>query len=110
MASTYDREQHLFKCHIKELLNNYYVPKAWTIVDDVEYITKEEYMVLTEDEKELYSTMSQTQLAKLTGIRAMGISQLVNLRQNSINIYHVSAIARALNIKDLSQILTIEYE
>jgi DNA-binding Xre family transcriptional regulator len=51
--------------------------------------------------------MSQKELAKLTGIRPAAISELYNNQRKSINREHIEKIAAALNISDISELITI---
>jgi putative transcriptional regulator len=51
--------------------------------------------------------MSQKELAELTGIRPAAISELYNNQRKSINREHIEKIAAALNISDISELITI---
>jgi putative transcriptional regulator len=51
--------------------------------------------------------MSQKELARLTGIRPAAISELYNNQRKSINREHIEKIAAALNISDISELITI---
>lgn len=54
--------------------------------------------------------MSQKELAKLTGIRPAAISELYNNQRKSINREHIEKIAAALNISDISELITLDKE
>jgi putative transcriptional regulator len=51
--------------------------------------------------------MSQKELARLTGIRPAAISELYNNQRKSINREHIEKIAAALDISDISELITI---
>jgi putative transcriptional regulator len=52
--------------------------------------------------------ITQKQLAEMTGIRPAAISELYNNQRKTINKEHLSKIAEALGINDISQLLTIK--
>ena len=54
--------------------------------------------------------LTQKQLAEMTGIRPAAISELYNNQRKSINKEHLEKIASALNIKELSELMTVEKE
>lgn len=54
--------------------------------------------------------MSQKELAELTGIRPAAISELYNNQRKSINREHIEKIAAALDISDISELITLNKE
>lgn len=104
--ATYDRENHILRSNIKELIKHYHVPKEKR--DQITCITDEELAALPKEQQEKYAPLTQAQLAKLAGLRIMGVTRLANLDQTSINVYHLSAIAEALGITDMNQLISIK--
>lgn len=103
--ATYDRENHILKSNLKELIKHYHVPKEKR--DQITFITDEELAALPKEQQEEYAPMTQAQLAKLAGLRIMGVTRLANLDQTSINVYHLSAIAEVLRITDMNKLISI---
>lgn len=54
--------------------------------------------------------ITQLQLSEMTGIRQAGISELLNLKRQSINLKHLELIINVLGIKDIEKCFTIENE
>jgi transcriptional regulator with XRE-family HTH domain len=54
--------------------------------------------------------MTRTRLAELAGIRPNVITELERLQRNTINIYHLSAIATALGVTDITRLISIKQE
>lgn len=66
------------------------------------------YVKLTEILKE--RNMTQKELAELTEIRPAAISELANNQRRSINRDHIERVAKALNITDINDLITLRDE
>ena len=64
------------------------------------------YVRLAEILKE--RNMTQIELKELTGIRAAAISELANNQRRSINRDHLERIANALDITEISELITLK--
>ncbi|MGM7720534.1 helix-turn-helix domain-containing protein [Metabacillus sp. Hm71] len=51
--------------------------------------------------------ITQLKLSELTGIRQAAISELINMKRQSININHLEAIINVLRVKDISKYMEI---
>ncbi|AIQ13650.1 helix-turn-helix domain-containing protein [Paenibacillus durus] len=54
--------------------------------------------------------ITQTELMKMSGVRQASISELTNNMRTGINREHLAKIADALEIDDISELITIEKE
>lgn len=52
--------------------------------------------------------MTQKELAEKAGLRPAAVSDLVNNRRDSINRRHLCAIAEALEIEDIAELVTFK--
>lgn len=52
--------------------------------------------------------ITQKELSKMTGIRESTISEICRGCRSGINLQHLSTIAEALNIKDISKLIDFE--
>jgi putative transcriptional regulator len=109
-VSTYDRENHLFECHLRDLLTKYFVPKQANIDGSIEYIREDEWLRLSVNDREHYAPMTQQQLAIIAGLRIGAITEIVKMKRDTINLFQISAVARALGITDLNEIFTLKQE
>ncbi|MGM1023509.1 MAG: helix-turn-helix domain-containing protein [Bacillota bacterium] len=104
----------VIRSKLKELLNNYYVHNQMLLSVDsgepFEYITKEEYDSLSVYAQMDYARMTQGQLAELTGLRPNSITEMVRLKQSSINKEQLVKIAIVLNLKSISDIIDFVVE
>ncbi|KTS84447.1 hypothetical protein NS115_03720 [Paenibacillus jamilae] len=76
----------------------------------VRFIHIDEYNKLTTYAQDDYLPMTQGQLAELTGLRPNSITEMVRLKQSSINMEHLTKIATVLNLKSISDILDFVVE
>lgn len=51
--------------------------------------------------------ITQSELSELTGIRQAYISELVNMKRQSVNLNHLASIIRVLNVRDMNRVLGI---
>lgn len=51
--------------------------------------------------------ITQLELSELTGIRQAAISELLNMKRQSVNIHHLNSIITALNITDVNSLFEI---
>lgn len=128
----FERKNIIIKSSLKDLLNNYYVhvdsyqifkqkqadktrknekePQNDAPIEAITYITREEYQGLELYAQDDYTPMTQGQLADLCDLRPNSISELVHLRQSSINKGHLIKVATVLNLQSISEIIDFEVE
>ncbi|MED1789043.1 helix-turn-helix transcriptional regulator [Brevibacillus laterosporus] len=54
--------------------------------------------------------LSQDQLANLSGVRQAAISEMSRNKRAKIELAHLEKIAKALNITDISKLISLEKE
>lgn len=101
--STYNTEEHIVVSHLRKLISGYYIDRTTN-----ELLTKEQYENRTEQERASFVPMTQRDLATVTGLRPNVITELGSLQRSTINLYQISAIAKALGISDISRIISFK--